>query len=1024
MPLRLSNPEWLYAVLLAAPLVLFGVRFLTGMTVWRRWSAVLLRLTLLSLIAVLLAGASSVKVTDKLAVVFVVDASGSVLRPASTLSQSLPSPPDRSPRPSNTIMDVARNWIDDATSSRGPDDFVGVVAFADDAIAVVNPTRDRTLDWSADLPLGDASNLERAVRLARTLLPPDSAGRIVLVSDGNQTSGDLLAAVRESAAGQAGPSARPEITGLRGVIPTSVLPLAYEINNEVFVESFDAPPRAPAGSNTTLRVVLTSTGSATGSLRLTDEGRTVDINGSAPGDSKRVELREGQNPILLDVPLGEGRVHRFRVTFEPDDASSAERNLGGDTLLQNNSAEAFTLTPGSGAVLLLDGVNGGSGTTLGKTLRESGMAVDTIRPDLLPSDLLSLQAYDLIVFENVPAEAIPVERQRTLLSYVKDLGGGLFIVGGPEAYTAGGWRGSELAAIWPVSLDLPDKLLIPDVAIVFVLDNSGSMNFRVAGSLRTQQDIANEAAALAITSLDKKDLVGVITFNDGYEVLVELAPNTDAPATAGVVKLIGAGGGTRAGEAIRRASDDLSRAVAKNKHIIVMSDGRAIDAETLPTLCQELASSGIQVSTIAVGDKADPETMRAMASRGGGTYYSVVNPSILPKVFVRAVRVVRSPLVRETPFIPRVAQLGSPLLAGVEPVGELGGLTLTQPRKDPLVTTALINDEGEPVLAHWQVELGRVAAFTSDASAWASKWIQTPGFRRFWGQAARVTARTDLASRGLDARVVAADGRLLVRLDANDGITGKPLDGLDTPVTVYSPSGKVTEARLTQAGPGRYEASLDAPESGTYIVLSKPRQGERRLTPVIAGASSSGGLEFKQLRSNIALLERAAAESGGTVLSLADPASAKLFDRGGIKPLEVLVPIWRPLLIWTLVILLLDIATRRLAWDRWVSRDFGDGLASQASAAVFDRGRHAAATLAALRSAAPETSPEPPLGYSAPVLGDQDAGALVQAARDRRRARAVKEYAEDSAPQTQPDSSLLAAKRRASQRFRDEETRD
>ena len=1020
MPLRLSNPEWLYAVLFAAPLVLFGVRFLTAMTFWRRWSAVLLRLTLLTLIAALLAGASSIKVTDKLAVIFVVDASGSVHRPASTLSVTLPTP-DGSPRTSGSIMDVARDWIDLATASRGPDDFIGIVAFADDAIAVVNPTRDRSFDWSADLPLGDATNLERAVRLARTLLPPDAAGRIVLVSDGNQTSGDFLAAVRESAAGQASPSSRGAITGLRGTIPTSVLPLAYEITNEVFVESFDAPPKAAAGSNTTLRVVLTSTGPAIGSIRLTDEGRTVDLNGSQPGDAKRVELREGQNPILLDVPLGEGRVHRFKLTFEPDDAQSASSSPRGDTLLQNNSAEAFTLTPGSGAVLLLDGLNGGSGTTLGKTLRDSGMAVETLRPDLLPPDLLSLQAYDLIVLENVPADAIPVEKQRTLVSYVKDLGGGLLVVGGPEAYTAGGWRGSELAAVWPVSLDLPDKLLIPDVAIVFVLDNSGSMNFRVAGSLRTQQDIANEAAALAITSLDKKDLVGVITFNDGYDVLIDLAPNADAAATAGLVKLIGAGGGTRAGEAIRKAADDLSRVVAKNKHVIVMSDGRAADAEFLPTMCEELAKSGIQVSTIAVGDKSDPETMRAMATKGGGTYYSVVNPSILPKVFVRAVRVVRSPLVRETPFVPKVAQLGSPLLAGVDPIGELGGLTLTQPRKDPLVTTALINDEGEPVLAHWQVELGRVAAFTSDASKWAEKWIKTPGFRRFWGQAARVTARTDLASRGLDARAVASDGRLLVRLDANDTTSGRPLDGLDAPVTVYSPSGRVSEARLTQAGPGRYEASLDAPESGTYIVLTKPRQGDRRLTPVIAGASSSGGVEFKQLRSNTALLERAAAESGGSVLSLADPGTANLFDRGPIKPLEVLVPIWRPLLIWTLVILMFDIATRRLAWDRWVSRDFGAGIAAQASAAVADRGAQATATLAALRGVAPDELRDKPLGYTAPVLGDHDAGALVAAARDRRRARAMQGYADDSAPKAEPDSSLLAAKRRASQRFRDDQ---
>lgn len=1017
MFIRLANPEWLYAVLFAAPLILFGVRFFAGMSPIRRWSAVLLRLVLLALLAALLAGTSSVKVTDKLAVVLVVDASGSVHRPASTLSPP-PRAADGKPRESGSIMDIAREWIDAVITNRGPDDYVGVVAFADEAVAVVNPTRSKELDWTAELPLGDGTNLERAVRLARTLLPPDAAGRIVLVSDGNQTSGDLLAAVRESAAADTGKSPNA-IKGLRGTVPVSVLPIAYEIKNEVYIDSVDAPPKAAAGANTTVRVVLTSTGVSRGTIRLTDEGRPVDLNGAAPGDGKRVELRQGQNPILLDVPLGEGRVHRFKVTFEPEESPDTGKPAG-DSLLQNNSGEAFTLTPGSGAVLLLDGVNGGAGTTLGRTLRESGLAVETVRPDAMPGDLLSLQAYDLIVLENVPAEAISPEKQRALVSYVKDLGGGLFTVGGPESYAAGGWRGSELAAIWPVSLDLPDRLLIPDVAIVFVLDNSGSMNFRVAGSLRTQQEIANEAAALAIGSLDKKDIVGVTTFNDGYDVLVPLGPNTEPGKTIDLVKMIGAGGGTRAGEAIRQAADDLSRVVAKNKHVIVMSDGRAVDAELLPGLCADLAKNGIQVSTIAVGDKSDPETMRRMADSGGGTYYAVVNPTILPKVFVKAVRVVRSPLVREKPFVPKLAQAGSPLLAGVEPIGELGGIALTQLRVDPLVTTALVDDEGEPVLAHWQVELGRVASFTSDASKWAEKWIRTPSFRRFWSQAARVTARTDLSSRGLEARAIASDGRLLIRLEGQDPTSSRPLDGLDTPVTIYSPSGKVSEARLTQAGPGRYEGTAEAQENGTYIVLVKPRQGERRLTPVIAGASSSGGVEYKQLKSNVALLERAASESGGAVLSLGDPASARLFDRGGIKPLEVLTPIWRPLLIWTLAILLLDIATRRLAWDRWVSKEFGEGLAAQASLAVADRGRRAAATLEALRGGSSQPAPEATLGYTPPVLGENDAGALIQAARDRRRARAMKAYEEEAGNEPKAaESSLLAAKRRAAERFKD-----
>ena len=78
---------------------------------------------------------------------------------------------------------------------------------------------------------------------------------------------------------------------------------------------------------------------------------------------------------------------------------------------------------------------------------------------ITPADLLTLQTYDLVIFENVGADALAPDRQRLLLSYVKDLGGGLLIVGGPDAFGGGGWRGSELASIFPVQLELPDRIV-------------------------------------------------------------------------------------------------------------------------------------------------------------------------------------------------------------------------------------------------------------------------------------------------------------------------------------------------------------------------------------------------------------------------------------------------------------------------------------------------------------------------------------------------------------------------------------
>jgi Mg-chelatase subunit ChlD len=1044
---RLSNPHWLYAGIILLPIVLLGLRWFSAFGSLRRWSAVVLRVFLFGMVLLLLAGASAVTRTDRFAVIVVVDISGSIERPVSALKGleglTFTTPEEAERWRTRPGLDLVKRFVAQATANRGPDDLVGVVAFAGRAAVVLSPTRGgvATDGWEG-VPLGEGSNLEAAIRLARGLLPPDAAGRIVIASDGVQTTGDAVAAARQtSGVGLAtdGPdNGKTARRADRGVIPISVLPIEYEITREVFVEAVDAPPRAAAGSTVPIRVTLTATASATGTLRLLDDTTTVDLSPGAEGDGKRVTLSAGQNVIPLEVPLREGRVHRFKAIFEPDPeqpsgGGSGGGGFAGDTLTRNNTGEGFTITPGRGSVLLLDGVAdaGGTSSPLASTLREGGFLVDVRWGDQLPADLLTLGGYDLVILENVPADAVETDRQLLLASYVRDLGGGLLMVGGPQSFGAGGWRGSPIEPLLPVNLELPDKLVTPELAIMFVLDNSGSMNMRVMGSMRSQQEIANEAAAMAIRSLDRRDLVGVNTFNESYDVLIPLGPNADSEGSAELVRRIGSGGGTQAGPAMREAAEQLGKIDAKHKHMIVMSDGKSIDYAELPGLAARLAQDGIVVSTISVGDRGDPETMRQMAEKGGGQAYNVINPEVLPKIFMKVVRVVRSPMIREVPFEPRLAQVGSPLLAGVGPLGELGGLSLTQARPDPTITTPLVSDQNEPVLAHWQAELGRVAAFTSDAGVWARSWVRRTSYRTFWLQASRLLARADSGSGTIDARVTSADGRLTVRVEAyaNAADGGRiPRDGLEVPVTLYSPTGNTRSLRLSQVGPGLYEGSIAAEEAGTYITLVKPRDpaapGDGRLAPVVSGASSQGGLEYRQLRSNADLLSQLASETGGRVLSLADPAGADLFDRGGVRPLEVLTPVWREMLVWTLILLLLDIATRRIAWDRWVSREFGEGLGQRAAAAVAERGTRAAATLDALRKGG-DADTATPLGYEPPVLSDRDATTLAKAARDQRRARAhagdapPTAAAQPEAPPAQPESSLLAAKRRAAERFKD-----
>ena len=236
-----------------------------------------------------------------------------------------------------------------------------------------------------------------------------------------------------------------------------------------------------------------------------------------------------------------------------------------------------------------------------------------------------------------------------------------------------------------------------------------------------------------------------------------------------------------------------------------------------------MADDGIRLTTIAVGDRADHETLRRLAEVGGGEFYPVRNPRTLPRVLVDSVQVMNKPLLKEEPFVPQVQATGSKLTVGLEDAPVLGGLVITAPRSDPNVTVELAHPDGEPLLAHWQVGLGRAAAFTSDADGgWSDRWVEWPGYAVFWTQLARAMARPT-TSPDAELLTVIRDGRLHITLEAarEEGF----LDYLHVDGVAYTPSGEAVPVKLPQTAPGRYETSLAATEPGNYVVALSPRRG-------------------------------------------------------------------------------------------------------------------------------------------------------------------------------------------------------
>lgn len=1044
MGLIFREPVWLLTILLAVPTAWVGLLWFRTMSRWRALLAVALRSVLIALLSMVLAGAASVSTSDRLAVIALVDVSGSVRQFA-----DFGLTPEGAKR---TPADAVRDWLDMAASKRGPDDLLGVVIFDGDSLALASPAppsramaasgkgtdsseeplpdgRTSAFGWRIenlplDISLAEGTDIAGAIRFATALFPPDARRRLLLISDGNTTSGDAMSAAFESASLQPGEA---DLNIAANAIPIDVLPIAYNVRNETMIDFVDAPPQAARESLITIRVGLSATQPTGGTLRLMREGIELDVNGAAPGSGLHVDLAPGRQVIPLTVRTPPESVHRFRAVFEPDDASA-------DSVVQNNKGDAFTITPGRGRILVVDGVGRGAptgpGAILPDTLRRAGLDIDVVPPGAIPMDLLSMQAYDLVILHNVSAEFVPQSIQSMLASYVRDLGGGLVMVGGADSFGAGGWNGGPIEEVLPVEMDLPEDLIIPSAAIVIVLDSSGSMRNRILGGMRTQQEIANEAAALAIQTLDPKDLVGVLEFNTDYHVVAPLGPNSDPETSAARVRAIAPDGGTNLYPALFEAGEMLRKANAQVKRIIVLSDGVSSGSpEYGRALAARLAIDNINVTTIAVGDGADTETLAGIAAAGGGAFYEVVDPNLLPQIFIREVRIVRKPMIREAVFQPRLTAAGSPITAGLPaPLPTLGGYVLTQPKPDTTAIDAILAPSGEPILAHWNIGLGQAAAWTSDASRWARAWINTPAYDMLWTQMARIISRP-ASNQQYDVRVETRDGVLRIRLDAADD-EGNPLDLLTIPGWVYTPSGSRLDLSLSQTGPGVYEAEMSAPETGAYITALTPRLGPKRLSPIVAGASSATSPEFSRLQSNIARLRELSEATGGRILSWhnaaefspsgaggtgvgvarlsravdsggtapraeSDVSPDMLFDRTGVAPTRAMTPLLPTLLAWSVVVLLLDVGARRIAWDRLFSRELAAELRLHAAARVRERGVHATTTLGQLRRRA---SAKASGGRSSRALNRDREGAAPPQNRDHESAIPLADPIERGSP--------------------------
>jgi uncharacterized membrane protein len=753
---------------------------------------------------------------------------------------------------------------------------------------------------------GAGTDIALALGLGAGLFDPAGIPRLLILSDGEATSGDALAEAGRAAAR----GIRIDVHTLTGSID----------EGDVAIDGLTAPDEVRPHAPFELAVHISADHAGRARLRLRRDGQP-----NPPEAERSVDLLAGANLISWTTRIEEPGTSVFRV-----EVLSADH----DRHPENDHGVLAVATEGDPRVLYIEGELAAAGP-FARALEAEKIAVDVRGPRGLPGRP-DLQHYDLIVLSDVPRAALTDKQLQALEGFVRD-GGGLLVAGGAGSFGSGGYAGSRLEALLPVRLDLPEKLDEATLALALVIDKSGSMS-------GPKIDLTKEAARATAEMMPPNDQIAVVVFDSQSTPVVRLQRAANRARILADIGRIQASGGTNILAGLREGVDELLAARARKKHIILLSDGQS-SYDGITDLLESASAAQITVSAVGVGDGADQTLLQMIANRGGGRFYQTRDPASIPRIFTRETsQIGRSSLV-EAPTTVRVRKHAE-LLSGLslDAAPKLRGYALTRPRAQ--ADLILSTGTGDPLLARWQIGLGQVAAWTSDVKArWSADWLRWADFGKFWAQVARTTMRRRAGSHlplkvSLDGDSVSVivdalgpDDRFLGGLDGRLEIAtaGGDADRTGTPASSRGPAvsgapshpeaASLRSVTLGETSPGRYEASFSINPAVDRALLLKATLLRDGLP--IADAAGRLAIPFApELRPRLGAapgpspaLGAIAARAGGR--ELADPT--QLLDLGPERR-TTLQPLRTHVLLATLALFLLDVLLRRVNLDALLRR--------------------------------------------------------------------------------------------------------
>lgn len=739
-----------------------------------------------------------------------------------------------------------------------------------------------------DFASGDASDIAAGLRRAElTLQQAGGRGAVLLITDGNQTTGNALAAAQRLA--QQG-------------IPIHVLPITSS-EPALAIAAADLPRQVNAQQETFLRGVMLNqqTNLVQATLQLARNPGLPEAEsrfGSALGITTTFTLDANQQGRLRTPVQFAGLGLQFL-----DVALTPQNGLG------SHQRRFFTLVNRPLKILAVGGDNRWT-----SALPTTKAIISKITPDKLASTT-NLKDFDALVISAVPADAFAPGVLAHIASSVEQDGLGLLVINGGQQGAAEdqktilmSYLKTAIDPLLPVSSEprpfIPEP---PPRQVVFVIDASGSM----AGQpLAKAQQIARY---IIDTFLRPQDRLDVLVFGGGTTYLINNLFMTDSNKQSAIntINTIQSGGGSDANAALQQ----LARDRKLDCGLIFISDGE-IELDTLNAHpeCRStvlIINDSLQTINASLYNLADPRLIN-MAFDPASIDMPYFKPKPRDKFFEPG---------EYTPLpLDRLVYISDRLPTPALP---LTGSAVTYLRDDADLI-ALRPKLRDPILAYRSHGAGYVGVFTTEIpDAWlaqaAGRDAVTAWVERLAAYQARDRYDFKVVDHGtaleMTVALVSKTGRLLDvnRLNATIVLT----DSATVSGTVSAPLNLLL--RAAPDIPATFQGAVDVlrkaeAQSATLVLqefgpdqLSRPQ----RIPLIIPPASNLDKTTTAEAYSyglNRPLLEAIAQAGGGHLL---DPAQAIPFFQSQ-PPARRGQPLWPWLLVVATMTYLAAIAVHRL----------------------------------------------------------------------------------------------------------------